>query len=75
MDIQLPDTDGFTLTEELRAEKGGLNVDTPVLAMTAQAQVANDGRYLKVGMVDYVLKPFKPEELYQKLRQHSLKKV
>lgn len=73
MDIQLPDTDGFTLTQELRSQEGGLNLHTPVLAMTAQAQVANDDRYLEAGMVDYVLKPFKPEELFQKLTQHSLK--
>lgn len=75
MDIQLPDTDGFTLTQELRAATDNLNVNTPVLAMTAQAQVASDDRYLEVGMVDYVLKPFNPEELYQKLMQHSLKNI
>ncbi len=73
MDIQLPDTDGFTLTQELRSQPDNRNVNTPVLAMTAQAQVANDDRYLEVGMVDFVLKPFNPEELYQKLTQHSLK--
>ena len=71
MDIQLPDTDGYALTEQLRTAVGSLNKNTPVLAMTAQTQITADERYLKAGMNDYVLKPFDPQNLFQKITQHS----
>lgn len=74
MDIQLPDSDGFTLTKELRTKPDGLNAHTPVVAMTAQAQIAADERYVQVGMNDYVLKPFNPKELFRKITQHSSNK-
>ncbi|MEL6832562.1 MAG: response regulator [Bacteroidota bacterium] len=71
MDIQLPDDDGFSLTQELRASKEGYNIQTPILAMTAQTQITADERYLKAGMDDYILKPFNPEDLFRKITQHT----
>ncbi len=71
MDIQLPDDDGFSLTQELRASEHRRNTNTPVLAMTAQTQITADERYLKAGMDDYILKPFNPEDLFRKITQHS----
>lgn len=74
MDIQLPDDDGFSLTQELRSQDGGRNARTPVLAMTAQTRITADERYLEAGMDDYILKPFNPEDLYHKITQHSSNK-
>lgn len=70
MDIQLPDEDGFTLTRYLRTELQHQHANTPVLAMTAQTQIAEDERYLEAGMNDYLLKPFNPNELFEKITQH-----
>lgn len=70
MDIQLPDEDGFSLTHYLRTDLKHLHATTPVLAMTAQTQIAEDERYLEAGMDDYLLKPFNPNDLFEKITQH-----
>jgi signal transduction histidine kinase len=71
MDIQLPDMDGYTVTQRIRHGFEGRYADTPVLAMTAQIQVAEDERFQAVKMTDYVLKPFLPEELFMKITQYT----
>lgn len=71
MDIQLPDMDGYTVTQHIRCGFEGRYADTPVLAMTAQIQVAEDKRFQAVKMTDYVLKPFLPEELFTKITQYT----
>ncbi|MEL7221848.1 MAG: response regulator, partial [Bacteroidota bacterium] len=70
MDIQLPGIDGFETTRQIRQDIAGKNAKTPVLAMTAQAQITEDERYREAGLNDYVLKPFNPEELFNKMTQH-----
>jgi CheY-like chemotaxis protein len=42
----------------------------PILAMTAHANIAKDHSYRKYGMDDFVLKPFKPEQLFGKIAQY-----
>lgn len=70
MDVQLPDEDGFSITRYLRTVLSQQHATTPVLAMTAQTQIAEDERYLEAGMNDYVLKPFNPQELFEKIAQY-----
>ncbi|WP_367392310.1 response regulator [Lewinella sp. LCG006] len=70
MDVQLPDEDGFSITRYLRTVLSHRHATTPVLAMTAQTQIAEDERYLEAGMNDYILKPFNPEELFEKIAQY-----
>ena len=70
MDIQLPDENGFSITRYLRTTLNDKHATTPVLAMTAQTQIAEDERYLEAGMNDYILKPFNPEELFEKIAQY-----
>jgi two-component system OmpR family response regulator len=64
LDVMLPDGDGFTLCQELRA--GG---DwTPVLMLTARDAVTDRVRGLDVGADDYLVKPFAFAELEARLR-------
>ena len=73
MDIQMPNMDGYEATEYLRAHgRPGVN-DLFVLAMTAHAHIAQDKTHLEHGMDDYVLKPFKPDELFYKIGKYLLK--
>jgi len=72
MDIQLPGMDGFMTTQYVRQFLADRHAHTPVLAMTAQAQIAEDERYQQAGLNDYILKPFDPQELYDKIT-HYLK--
>jgi signal transduction histidine kinase/BarA-like signal transduction histidine kinase len=72
MDIQLPGIDGFMTTQHVRQFLADRHAHTPVLAMTAQAQIAEDERYQQAGLNDYILKPFDPQELFDKIT-HYLK--
>ena len=63
MDLQMPDIDGYTLTKMLRAR----GVSIPILAFTASALFDARQKILASGMDDYVMKPFDPKELYNKL--------
>ncbi len=63
LDVGLPDMDGFTVVERMRARGFGL----PVLFLTARDNVTDRVRGLKAGGDDYVTKPFAVEELLARL--------
>ncbi|MBN2008034.1 response regulator [candidate division KSB1 bacterium] len=62
MDIQMPTMDGFTATQMIRTQ---LELDTPIIAMTAHAMKGDKERCLAAGMNDYISKPIDPDELYR----------
>ena len=64
MDIQMPVMDGLEATLYIRNE---LKIDTPIIALTANAFRHDIERYLKAGMDNFVTKPFSEDELYTKL--------
>ncbi len=68
MDLQMPEMDGFTATEQIRA----FAPDLPIIALTASAMLEVKDRVYQVGMNDFVPKPFVPGELYHKLTKHIL---
>ncbi|MBK9229792.1 MAG: response regulator [Anaerolineae bacterium] len=71
MDVQMPEVDGFTATEQIRefeARRGG---HVPIIALTAGALAGDRERCLAAGMDAYVSKPFKTEELRQMVTQYA----
>ena len=58
MDCQMPEMDGFETTRELRHRETETNCRIPILAITAQATVADRKKCLKAGMDDFLTKPF-----------------
>lgn len=67
LDIHMPNKDGVQVIKTLRSNNSALNYSTKVLALTANALKSDITRYLKTGFDDYVIKPFKEMELYNKL--------
>jgi two-component system, sensor histidine kinase and response regulator len=61
MDIQMPIMDGLQATKHIRLE--GINKDTPIIAVTANAFVDQGYEYLHEGMNDRLIKPFYNEDL------------
>ena len=55
MDIQLPDIDGVTALQRLRANPRTAAI--PVIALTAYAVAGDRRRFLNVGFDDYIAKP------------------
>ena len=64
LDVMLPDIDGFTVCQRMRAAQCW----TPVLMLTARDGVPDRVRGLDVGADDYLLKPFDFAELTARLR-------
>ena len=67
LDVMLPYTDGFDVIRQMRATPGWGEV--PVIMLTAKAEERNVVRALDAGANDYVIKPFKPEELAARVRR------
>lgn len=60
MDHQMPIMDGVEATKILKKQFDKL---PPIIAVTAHAMHGNKDLYIKVGMQDYLTKPYKPEAL------------
>lgn len=63
-DLNLPDTTGLVLTESLRSE----GRTTPILILTASSKTDSVVQGLNAGADDYLIKPFKVEELRARIR-------
>ena len=66
LDLMLPGRDGFEVFKGLRDDSRTRN--TPVLMLTAKAEVADRITGLKLGADDYVTKPFSPRELVLRVK-------
>lgn len=64
LDIMMPRMDGLTVLRKLRSEGN----HTPVLLLTAKAEVADRIEGLDLGADDYLPKPFVMEELLARVR-------
>ncbi len=64
MDLQMPEMDGYETSIILRVE---LKIETPIIALTANALPEEKLKCLKCGMNDYLAKPFKPNQLNKKI--------
>jgi len=64
LDLMLPDGDGLDLCRELRAA----GIATPVLCLTARAEVSDRVQGLDAGADDYLRKPFALAELQARIR-------
>lgn len=67
LDVMLPYFDGFELIARLRGKSDWDNV--PVIMLTSKSQEQSIVRALDAGANDYVLKPFRPDELMARLRR------
>lgn len=67
LDLMLPYVDGFQLLALIRAHPGWEQV--PVIMLTAKSQEKDIARALDAGANDYLVKPFKPEELRARVRR------
>jgi putative two-component system response regulator len=68
LDIMMPDMDGYTVLESLRARAD--TRDIPVIFVTSMDGSADEERGLELGAVDYITKPFQPAVVLARVRTH-----
>ncbi len=68
LDIQMPEMDGFIVTEIIRNSKSKvINHKIPIIAVTAHATDSYKELCLEKGMDGFISKPIQPEDLYNAL--------
>ncbi|SMO51086.1 response regulator [Gracilimonas mengyeensis] len=65
-DLMMPNMDGKSLIEKLAAHD--LWKEIPVIVLTAKSLEQDKTELLRIGVVDYITKPFEPEQLMLKSR-------
>jgi len=68
MDLQMPVMNGFDAATEIRRMPDPRKANIPIIALTASALFDIRERVFNSGMNDYVAKPFKPNELFEKIQ-------
>lgn len=69
MDIQMPTIDGIEVCSIIRSK----GIQTPIVALTANAQQSEKIKCQNAGMNDYLVKPFNENELIQTLVKYNSK--
>lgn len=70
MDHLMPGMDGIECLHAVHAQMGGLNQDTPVVILTANAGGENQALYKRAGFDGYLLKPVSGIQLETELLRH-----
>ncbi|MGB3263083.1 MAG: response regulator [Microcoleus sp.] len=65
LDIKMPDMDGYQVCEALKNDEKTSEI--PIIFLSALDQVFDKVKAFKVGGVDYISKPFQPEEVLVRL--------
>ena len=68
LDIMMPGIDGFEVCRRLKADQNTQNI--PVIFLSALDETEDKVHGLQLGAVDYIAKPFQPEEVIARVNTH-----
>ncbi len=68
LDVMMPGIDGFETCRRLKAD--ATSADIPVIFMTALTETVDKIAGFSAGGVDYITKPFQPEEVLARVKTH-----
>jgi PAS domain S-box-containing protein len=71
MDVHMPIMGGLEATQIVRAKDGAYFQQLPILALTASMLSNEVNQMVESGMNDFILKPFEPKTLYDKLSKYQ----
>jgi DNA-binding response OmpR family regulator len=66
LDVMMPGISGFDVLTKLRADEATKSL--PIIMLTAKAETADVERGLALGANDYMIKPFSPRELMNRIQ-------
>ena len=65
LDLMMPEMDGFQVLQHMK-DKG---IDTPVIVFSALSRKETVVQVVGMGVISYLIKPIKPDELFDKVRE------
>jgi PAS domain S-box-containing protein len=70
MDLHMPILDGIEATRIIRSSDNPRIRNIPIIALTAAIMSESHDKIEDLNINDYVLKPFKPQDLYDRILKH-----
>ena len=70
MDLHMPVMDGIEATKIIRKSENPRINNIPIVALTAAIMSENHDKIDELNINDYVLKPFKPHDLFERILKH-----
>jgi len=67
LDIRMPIRDGFEILREIRAMED--RADIPIIMLTAMEDKQSVMKGIEMGVCDYILKPFAPDDLLERVQR------
>jgi len=68
LDVKMPEMDGYEVCRRIRQTPG--TADIPIIFITALDAAENETRGLQLGAADYITRPFNPEIVRARVRNH-----
>ena len=68
LDALIPEINGYIVVEALK--QNDLSRSIPIIMMSAKAQIDDIKKAINLGADDYLVKPFTPEELINKVNKY-----
>jgi putative two-component system response regulator len=68
LDIMMPEMDGYEVCKRLKAD--AVTAQIPVIFVTALSDAEDEAKGLTLGAVDYITKPFNPQLIRARVRNH-----
>ena len=68
LDIMMPDIDGYEVCRQLKTDPATANI--PVIFLSALGDTEDKVKGLHLGAVDYITKPFQPDEVIARVNTH-----
>ena len=72
LDYRMPDINGFELVPIIRRYSS--HKDTPIIFLTSEGTVDNLSVAIQLGACDFIVKPFQPNILREKIARHIIRK-
>lgn len=70
LDVQMPGMTGKEVVKKIREDSDATKAKIPVLAITSDITMTDNGRYSELGFNDCLLKPFREKDIYSTIIRH-----
>ncbi len=68
LDIMMPGIDGYEVCKRIKSSE--FTKDIPIIFLTAKTNIESISNAFELGAVDYITKPFNPDELIARVKNH-----